>query len=274
MTRSACLVVALLASAVWAQDAEKGDGAAPAVPPGATRDEQTVERSRSPIEALAEKFIGSSSRAVRFDWRARTVGFGLLTSGLFELNSFASARVGGFARFPMGDFLVELAVSRVIVWGSESTGRLAQTPYRQTGRPNRFEVDLNFDYVLAEGVVTPRPSFLPPVQMVFSATAGVRYVLYTEIFQKNLKVEEVVGALFLPRMTQKEIDNLEAVRLPAMDIDRVRYSVLVGLSLDIYFKPGLFFSPRVLLALPIFATPERVGLGAWWELGARFGYMW
>jgi hypothetical protein len=209
---------------------------------------------------------------VRFDWRQKEVGFGVVTSGLFELNNFATARIGAFARFPSGDFIFELAVTRAIVWGSDSTAKLAQTPYRQYGRPNRFEIDVNVDYVLAEGVVTPRPGFIPPAQLVFSVTAGLRYLLYTEIY-RDLTAGEVALAIFAPSMSQKEVDNLEVGRLPAMEIDRGRYSLLVGFSLDIYFQPGLFISPRVMLALPIFSGLTGSGLGAWWELTARIGWM-
>jgi hypothetical protein len=242
-------------------------------PPGPkVIDPTVVERARTPFEALTERLIGSASRAVRFDWRAKTAGVGVLGSGLFELNSFASARVGGFVRIPSGDFIIEFAFSRAIVWGSDSTAKLAQTPYRQAGRPNRFEIDFNVDYVLAEGVLTPRPGFMPPVQLVFSATAGFRYALYTEIW-RNLTPGEVALAIFSPVLQQKEVDNLEISRLPAMQIDRGRYSLLLGFSLDIYFQPGLFISPRVMLALPVFSGVTASGLGSWWELTARLGWM-
>jgi hypothetical protein len=266
------LLVVLMASGAWALDEPDGGVADVHVPDGGVLDTTTVEHERTPFEALTERFIGSASRAVRFDWRNKSVGFGLVTSGLLELNSFASARLGGFARFPNGNLLIELAFTRVIVWGSNSTEVLAQTPYRQSGRPNRFELDLNFSYVLAEGVVTPKPGFFPPVQMAFSATAGLRYLLYTEIF-KNLNAGEVVGAILSPALSQKEVDNLEVGRLPAMQIDRGRYSVLLGFTLDLYFQPGFFVSPRVMLAVPIFGGLTNSGLGAWWELSASFGWM-
>ncbi len=262
----------LAASSAWAADEADGGVPAVVVPDGGVLDTTTVERARTPFEALTERLLGSASRAVRFDWRNKSVGFGVVTSGLFELNSFASARVGGFARFPNGNLLVELAFTRVIVWGSPSTETLAQTPYRQSGRPNRFELDVNLAYVLAEGVVTPKPGFLPPVQMAFSVTGGFRYLLYTEIF-RNLSPGEVVGAIISPALSQKEVDNLELSRLPAMQIDRGRYSLLIGFSLDLYFQPGLFFSPRVLLAVPVFGGLTNSGLGAWWELSAGLGWM-
>lgn len=273
MIRSLALCAALfVAGAARAGEPAPATSAGAEAPPGKVPDPTTVERARTPFEALNERLIGSASRAVRFDWRRKTAGFGLLTSSLLELNNFASMRVGGFARIPTGDFVVELAASRAIVWGSDSTAKLAQTPYRQSGRPNRFELDLNVDYVLAEGVVTPRPSFLPPAQLVFSVTGGFRYLVYTETW-RNLSLGEIGLALVSPSLQQKELDNLESGRLPAMQLDRGRFGLLTGFSLDLYFQSGLFVSPRVLLALPVFSGLTQSGLGAWWELTVRVGWM-
>lgn len=236
-----------------------------------TPDTTTVERQRTVFEALSERMIGSASRAVRFDWRQKTVGLGVVTSGLVELNNFGSMRVGAFARIPVGDLLVEFAFSRAMSWGSDSTAKLAQTPYRQYGRPGRFELDVNVELPLAEGVVTPRLGIIPAAELVFSATVGFRYQLYTEIW-KDLTAGEVALAIFSPVMSEKEVTNLEVARLPAMQIDRGRYNLLAGFSLDIYFQPGFFISPRVMLALPVFSAATGSGLGAWWELTARIGW--
>jgi hypothetical protein len=247
------LVLLLCAAAAQAQEA----------------DVTTLEQARSPFEALTEKLIGTTSRAVRFDWRAKEMGFGLITSQLFELNNFATLRLGAFGRFPTGNFVIELAVTRAIVWGSSSTELLAQTPFRQAGRPNRFEIDVTVDYALAEGVVTPRFGFIPPAQLVLSASAGFRYLLYTEIY-KNLTAGEVALAIVGPTLSQKEIDNLEVGRLPGMAIEPGRYSLLAGLSLDLYFQSGIFISPRLMLAPSLGAG---AGLGFWWEFTNRVGWL-
>lgn len=245
-----------------------GLGAEPA-PPDAP---SPLERHRTVFEALSERMIGSASRAVRFDWRQKTVGLGVVGSALLELNNFASMRIGAFARVPLGEVLVEFAVSRALSWGSDSTAKLAQTPYRQFGRPGRFELDVNVELPLAEGVVTPRFKFISAAELVFSATAGLRYQIYTESW-RDLSALEVGTAIVSPLMSAKEVANLEIVRLPAMQVDPVRYNLLAGFCLDIYFQPGLFLSPRVMMALPIFSGPSGSGLGYWWELTARVGWM-
>jgi len=271
----ACLAICALllaAGAVGAEEPAKPGAAEGKATPAKAVDTTAVESARAPFEELNERLIGSASRAVRFDWRQKKLGFGLLTSSLLELNNFSSARAGAFVRWPHGDFLFELAASRVFVWGSDSTAQLAQTPYRQVGRPSRFELDANVDYVLAEGVVTPRPDFIPPAQMVFSVTGGFRYLIYTQTW-RNLSATEIGLALVSPTLQQKELDHLESGRLPAMKLDNDRFALLGGLSLDLYFHSGVFLGPRVLLAPPIFAGVTGSSLGAWWELTFRIGWM-
>ena len=257
MIRSLVLAAALCGTAALAQ----ADGGLP------VSDETALEPFRAPLEVLTERALGEASRAVRYDWRKSTVGFGVVGSQLLELNNFASARVGGFVRTPLGGFMGELAVTRVFTWGSTSTDELALTPYRQSARPSRVELDLNLGYPLAEGVVTPRFSFIPPMEMVFSIDAGVRYLYYPGSFS-NMSAGDVFKGLFAPQLSQKEIDNLELHRLPGMQIDPARYSLLLGFSLDVYFQNGVFFSPRVMLALPVFGG----NLGVWWELSLRLGW--
>ena len=240
--------------------------------PKAPAEDTTLERYRTPLEALTERMVGSASRAVRFDWRKKTVAFGVMTSELLELNNFASLRLGGFARMPLGDLMAEVAFSRVFVWGSESTEKLALTPYRQSGRPSRFELDINFGYPLAEGVVTPRLAFLPAAELVFSVNVGFRYLFYADAL-KGASAGEVAGAIFNPKLTQKELANMAPLRMPGMQLDDARYDVLAGLSLDVYFQPGLFLSPRVLFALPIFAGLGGSGVKWWWELTLSLGWM-
>lgn len=231
--------------------------------------DDSLSAHRSPFEALSERLIGTASRAVRFDWRQKTVGLGLVTSGLLELNDFSSVRIGGVARIPAGTFMVELGVTRALTWGSASTDILAQTPYRQAARPGRFEIDVNVELPLAEGVVTPRFAFVPPAEMVFSVTAGFRYLVYTETW-RDLSAGDVTLALFSPRLSAKEIANLDAARLPGMQVDPARMWIPLGFAMDIYFQPGLFISPRVMF-IPNFGNVPG-SLGSWWELSMRLGW--
>lgn len=232
------------------------------------KDDTTLDRHRTPVEVLTEKMIGTASRAVRFDWRRKSVGVGLLGSQLLELNNFKSARLGAMLRVPLGSFMTEFAATRVLTWGSESTEKLALTPYRQLGRPNRFELDFNLAYPIAEGVATARPGFVPATQLVFSAVAGFRYLIYPSSFS-NATFGEAASAIVSPQLSTREIENLEGARLAGMQIDKGRFNLLAGLSLDVYFGSGGFVSSRALIAGPITGSD----LGWWWELTAGAGWM-
>lgn len=237
-------------------------------PPEEAPEDKTLERYRTPFEVLNERMIGVASRAVRFDWRKKQLGVGLIGSQLLELNNFRSARFGGLVRRPLGSFMGELAITRVVTWGSPSTEKLALTPYRQSGRPSRLELDLNVGYPLAEGVATARTGFFPATELVFSASAGLRYAYYPGALS-GATLSQVAGALISPRLSAKEKANLDGKLLPGMQLDQGRYNLLTGFDLDVYFQSGGFLSPRVMVALPITGSD----LGLWWELTFSAGWM-
>lgn len=237
-------------------------------PEAAAEDDKTLERYRTPFEVLNERMIGVASRSVRFDWRKTKVGVGLIGSQLLELNNFSTARFGGLVRRPLGSFMGELAITRVLTWGSASTDKLALTPYRQAGRPSRLELDLNLGYPLAEGVATSRPGFFPATELVFSANAGLRYAYYPGALS-GASFGTIAKSIIAPRLSTKELDNLQEKLPPGMQLDEARYNLLTGLGLDVYFQTGGFFSPRAMVALPITGTE----LGLWWELTFSAGWM-
>lgn len=272
------LLIALLAlprTALSAEEppAEAAKPAAEAPKPAAEapKEDTSIERYRTPLEALNERMIGVASRAVRFEWRKTKVGLGVVGSQLLELNNFSSARLGAFARMPFGDFMGEVAVTRVFTSGSDSTEKLALTPYRQLGRPSRFELDFNLGYPLAEGVATARPGFFPATELVLSANAGLRYLIYPGALDGESFLG-AAGSLIAPRLSDRELENLESARPPGMQIDRGRYSLLAGFTLDIYFQPGGFLSPRVMISPPLLSGINGSGLGWWWELTFAAGW--
>jgi hypothetical protein len=232
------------------------------------KDDTTLERYRTPLDAMMERMIGIASRAVRVDWRRKNLGFGLLGGRPLELNNFGSARLGGFVRKPLGNVMGEIAVNRVFTWGSESTKKLALTPYRQVGRPSRFELDLNVAYPLAEGVATARAGFFPATELVFSANAGLRYLYYHGALS-GVGFRRTVTGLAAPRLSSRELDKLEDRRLPGMQVDGARYNLLAGFSLDVYFRGGGFLAPRVMATLPITGSD----LDWWWDVSLALGWL-
>lgn len=241
----------------------------PAAPPEPPPEDPLAEY-RVPFDALVNRTVGSTSRPVEFDWRRKPVHLAATGSFLAELNNFNTLRAGGLVRLPTGKVLVDLGVSYVDVWDSPSSRALALTPYRQAGRPDRLEVEAGLALPIAEGVVTAAPRFFPSVQMVFEVSVGVRYLVYPVGFG-HLTTKQVAGAIFAPSLTQPELDNLEGIRLDAMEVDPARYGVMVGIGDDLFFESGLFVSPRVFVAVPLLAPLTGSTLRVWPELSLAIG---
>ena len=199
---------------------------------------------------------------MRYDWRRDATQLGLNGGLPAELNNYDSLRAGVFARFPVSSVLLGVEASYVWVSGNTSSERLALTPYRQPGRPDRVELDFTFAYPLAEGIVTAFPSFMPSTQLVLNAHADFRYLYYPGGFA-GLDLTDALRAIVSGTLTDDELENLEDDRLPGMEIDRARYGLLAGLGADLYFQSGLFFSNRVLVAVPLlnFATEGDLSFG-------------
>jgi hypothetical protein len=233
-------------------------------------EEDPISRYRRGFDELTERAIGTASMPVEFNWRRTNLHLAANGSFLFELNNFDSVRVGGLARLPSERMIVELGLDYAHVWNTPSSRILAMTPYRQPGRPSRLELDFALVLPLAEGVVTTSPRFFPPVQLVFNAVIGLRYSLYPGAFAE-MKPGQVIGALFAPTLSEIEIDNLDDDRLDSMQTDLGRYGMLIGFNNDIYFKQGLFLSPRVLLAVPILAPITQTDLLVWADFSLAVG---
>ncbi len=233
-------------------------------PPPAT---DWIEQFRLPVDELVERSIGTASRAVRVDWRRKSVGVGITGSVLLELNNFTTERRGVVLRRPSNSLMTEFAMTRVRTHGSASADKIELTPYRQVGRPSRWELDFNVGYPIAEGVATARPGAFPATELVLTANAGLRYLYYPGAFS-GVGWERIARSILLPQLTSRELDNLEGRRPGGMQIDTARYALLGGLSMDVYFHPSGFLSPRAMVALPTLGTE----LGWWWEVSLGTGW--
>jgi hypothetical protein len=236
--------------------------------------------TRTPLPLLQERFVGVASRAVRFDWRSRTGMVALIGSELIERNNFASVRIGLMGRKAVGDLVVEGAVLWADSYATSGSELIALTPYRQAGRPLRLELEANVAWPLAEASTTASLWFLPPAEIVISAVAGGRYLLYPQLFFAERPPSDlpfgVDTALSIasPVLSDSDVVVLERDAVAGMAIDRARVQTLVGLGTDVYFPPGVFVSPRALLALPLLAPVSSTSIGWWWELSAMVGFTW
>src|SRR5690606_12971756 len=82
-------------------------------------DDPSVDRYRLPVDQLAEHFLGSTARPVRFDWRRSPVMLAVHGSELIERNNFGSFRLGGLVRKAFDSWLLEGGASWVFVSPTE-----------------------------------------------------------------------------------------------------------------------------------------------------------
>ena len=259
------------APAVVAPAVEAAAVEAPAVAVAADDATDVVAASRTPIQAMNEHFLGSTSRAVRFDWRRSPVTLGLGVSELVEKNTFGQWRAGVFGRKAFDDVIVEVGVNVYQAYDTPSSQTLALTPFRQAGRPNHLEIDANIGYAVAEGVVTPLTSFMPPAELALVALGGVRYLGYWQTFVDRTP-QDIGLALVSPQLSESERDQLDVDAPGAMLVDPARLHTMAGLSLDVYFQPGFYVAPRAMVAIPVLVPITASQLGFFWELSLVVGY--
>jgi hypothetical protein len=229
-----------------------------------------LSRHRAPFDVLVEQAIGTTSVPVEYNWRRTKVQVAATGNHYFELNNFNSLRAGGMVRLPSDSMLFEVHVSRVWVWDTPSSELLAYTPYRQPGRPSRMEIDITVGVPLAEGVVTVFPRWFPAVQMVLNAYGGLRYLLYPVGFS-GMQVRDIGSAILTPTLNEVERANIDETRLDAMQIDPARYGLMAGMGNDLYFRQGVFLSPRAMFALPILAPATETDLLFWADFSLAVG---
>ncbi|MFT5586746.1 MAG: hypothetical protein ACI9VR_004348 [Cognaticolwellia sp.] len=232
--------------------------------------DDSLSEYRLPFSVLAERSIGVTSKPVEYNWRDGKVQVAATGSHYFELNNYSTMRAGGMLRLPSDGFIYELGLSKVWVWDSPASQQLALTPYRQPGRPPRLELDLTVGLPIAEGVVTAVPKRFPASQLVLNVYIGLRYSIYPNSYS-GLRGRELAAALTSPGMTETEIENLENRRLDAMQVDTARYSVMAGVGNDLYLSQGVFISPRVMFAVPIFAPVNESDLRLWADFSLAVG---
>lgn len=232
--------------------------------------DDTLSEYRLPFSVLAERSIGMTSKPVEYNWRDGRYQIAATGSHYFELNNYSTMRAGAMIRLPSEGFIYELGLSKVWVWDSLASEQLALTPYRQPGRPPRLELDVTVGLPIAEGVVTAVPRRFPAAQLVFNVYVSFRYSIYPSSYA-GIRGRELASALASPTMSEAEIENLETRRLEAMQIDTARYGLMAGVGNDLYLSQGIFISPRVMFAVPLFIPVNESDLRLWADFSLAVG---
>lgn len=257
MIRSLAIVVAVLLSAVASAQTEP--------------EADVLSPYRASFDDLSNGAIGTVSQPVAFSWRRSRIHVAGTVAYPLEFNTFANLRGGLLVRRPVAGLLLELGISRAVTWDTAASRQLAFTPYRQSGRPNRMELELGIAVPVAEGVITTRVRALPAMQLTFNVYSAVRYLYYPGA-QRSMTAGKTVAALFSPTLSEQEITNLDSSRLDSMQVDPGRYGLMLGLGNDLYLEQGLFLSPRIQMAIPLLAPVSKTALPVWIDLSMHAGW--
>lgn len=206
-----------------------------------------------PFPALVERTVGVAGKSVRFDWRKKKNLIFVNVGQPVEYNNFETYRTAAAVQFPAENLTLGFGLAKAFVFSTASADAIALMPYRQAGRPERWELELSGFYPVAEGVVTFRPDFMPAAQMVFSLAADVRYMVYPSLFSGQ-DFSNGFKSLIATRLSEADKDKLSPSAPAAMKIDSAKISVLTGFNLHLYTSGGLIVSSKAMLALSILGT--------------------
>ncbi|NBW82094.1 hypothetical protein EBR21_10125, partial [bacterium] len=192
----------------------------------------TPEISYVPFPELIERTLGVAGKPVRFDWRHRSQLYFLDVGQPVEYNNFETGRVAASVFFPSSDVSFGFGVAKVSVSSTPSTDAIALMPYRQLGRPGRWEMQAGAFYPVAEGVVTFRQPMLPAAQMVFSLAADVRYLIYPSLFSTS-DIKGGLKSMLSTTLSSSQLDTLTNTAPPGMRVDPGKVNLLAGFNLHL-----------------------------------------
>lgn len=244
-----------------AEDADR------AATPTATKGAANVS---TPLDDILKSQVGSVARASVYLWRQKTLLLSFDAGQLVEMNAFESKKFALMARFPGESMTFQLGLSRIFVAGTDATDALELTPYRQAGRPSRYELDSGIDLTISEGVANQLFDFYPLGQMVLSFQARLRYLIYPTTSKKGA-FKDKMRSLFAVELSDEDFDDLSRTAPAGMAVERGRLNALVGLRFDHYAVSGFSLNANLLLALPL-RVSDNDELKSWWEMAVGVGY--
>lgn len=265
------VTLAILCTYVFTSQASAQDAAEPTKNASAVGVKSAAEapEDTQPFPYFVERIVGQAQHPVVFNWRKSQAAVSFEAGPLLELNNFESSRFAGLFRFPSDGASWQIGVASVRTRSTESTELVGRTPYRQTGRPSRWEFDMGADMAFSEGALTHRFSFLPSIEMVFSLQGRLRYLYYPGSAE-GLDWAARAKTLIQSQFTSKELENIQAKRLAGMNVDPNRINTLFGTRLDLYTKQGVVLSQNVLMNAPLLGS--GTGLRYWFDLSLGVGY--
>lgn len=244
---------------------------------------QRPESEQSRFNTLVARTVGTTARPLIYDWRSQSCLLSIEAGPVIDLNTFESYHTGISCTIPRENTWISLGISRVWTLETDNSKILDRTPYRQVGRPSRYEIRSTFGLPVAEGIVTVMPSWLPAWDMVFSLQTSLHYLIYPESFS-GLKGNflDKVSKVFLSRsLSADEASAVQQSAPQSLLVDPSRLNILFGSSLHVFVQGGWFNRVQVEVGTPLLrAAPDSDGnqpasdISYWWEWSFGVGYAW
>ena len=218
---------------------------------------------------MEKESVGQTYRSNVFDWRSKTLLFGLGQGPILEYNNFDSVQTTLNLLFPMRDSLFGLEIGSVSVKSTRATEDISKTPYSQEGRPSRWIATPSWQTPLFEGIGSSYLPLFDTLQFLTLAGFGLRYHFYKPWSEDSLK--ENIKSLFSPDLSSKE-QELVSEELPAgMKLSGSRLDLHLSLGFHIFSAGGLGLHSIFHWNLPIGGDEERE-LVSHWDLNLGVGY--
>ena len=149
----------------------------------------------SPSGTLVEEVLAQTpSDPHRYDWRNDSLTLEAGYGNVAEYNSFRSeAYHVGFFTPTGGGWIFRGAARRVLTYNTDSSSKMALTPYSQSAQPSRYEFVLGMGYALLDGrsqtALSPR---ITDVNHALYALVGLQYNYFTSRDEEPLPAMHAV----------------------------------------------------------------------------------
>ena len=227
-----------------------------------------IERFSKTVTELQKVAVGMSERGSVYPWHTKTMGAVAGYGSSVEFNNYDSQQSSLQLIFPLATgSMYHLGFERVFVTSTAASDQLAHTPYRQSGRPDRWVLSHKYSMALFEGIGGHLIDYLDTMQFVLFASARWRLNWYQQMFGSS----QLIRSMLAPRLEGDELVRVQEDAPAGMLVDERKWDLLASLDLVV-------FTHRGLMAIGSFAWGQPLGkmengISDFWEAQLGVGFL-
>ncbi len=183
--------------------------------------------SKDAIDELAKQVLGKVTQPTHVNWHNHSLELAMHWGSYFEYNNFRTDVRGLLLRLPSDSVVFRLGIDQLKVMATESSRNLAQTRYRQWGRPSRYELKPGAALPLIDAMGFPQQSWMPGLQISLSALFSLHLAYYPE-------------APGFGEMKAQDRNKLTRITPDGMEIAPERMWTTWGFETAIYSRSGIW----------------------------------